>query len=93
MWGTWVTSATTTASTSSSGVAAPSGRSDAQEVILDALKRAGGSLDLHDKSSPEAIQDALGISKKSFKRAAGGLYRAKRIVIHDRGIDLVVDDT
>lgn len=65
------------------------GNDDAQQVILDALHRAGGSLDLHDHSPPAAIKSALGLSKKAFKRAAGGLYRARRIVIEDTGIRLV----
>jgi predicted RNA-binding protein (virulence factor B family) len=66
------------------------GMKDAQEVILAALKAAGGSLPLHDRSSPQEIARALGISKKAFKRGAGGLYKAKRIVIDEHGISLVV---
>lgn len=68
------------------------GSSDAQKVILAALERAGGALDLHDKSSPELIKERLGLSKKAFKRAAGGLYRQRRIVIDDEGIRLLDDD-
>lgn len=66
------------------------GMKDAQETILAALKAAGGSLPLHDRSSPQEIERALGMSKKAFKRGAGGLYKAKRIVIDERGITLVV---
>jgi len=65
------------------------GIQDAQQVILAALKRAGGSLPLHDRSPPEEIERALGMSKKAFKRGAGGLYKAKRIVIDENGIRLV----
>jgi predicted RNA-binding protein (virulence factor B family) len=65
------------------------GNQDAQEVILAALRQAGGSLPLHDRSSPQEISRTLGISKKAFKRGAGGLYKAKRIVIHDESISLV----
>jgi len=64
------------------------GIQDAREVILRALKQAGGSLPLHDHSSPQEISRALGISKKAFKRGAGSLYKAKRIVIHDESISL-----
>jgi predicted RNA-binding protein (virulence factor B family) len=65
------------------------GIEDAQEVILAALKQAGGSLPLHDRSEPKDISRALGMSKKAFKRGVGGLYKAKRIVIHDDGISLI----
>ena len=69
-----------------SGVA---GIHDAREAILAALRRAGGSLALHDKSSPEEIKRTLGLSKKAFKRGVGGLYKAKRIRLHDASISLV----
>ncbi len=59
------------------------------QYILDELKAAGGFIALHDKSSPEAIKDLLGLSKKSFKRAIGSLYKDKQIVIKDDGIELV----
>ena len=62
---------------------------DAQTVIVEALKAAGGFLPLHDKSSPSEIERALGLSKKAFKRGAGGLYKARRITIEDAGIRLV----
>jgi predicted RNA-binding protein (virulence factor B family) len=51
------------------------GVSDAREVILKVLAANGGALPLHDKSSPEAIQRILGMSKKTFKKAVGGLYK------------------
>ncbi|MCH2490762.1 MAG: S1-like domain-containing RNA-binding protein [Flavobacteriales bacterium] len=57
--------------------------------IYDELKAAGGFLPLHDKSDPEAIKNQLGMSKKSFKKAIGTLYREKQIVIKDDGIELV----
>ena len=65
------------------------GIKDAEETILAALRAAGGSLPLHDKSPPAVIERALGISKKAFKRGVGGLYKARKIVIEDDGIRLV----
>jgi uncharacterized protein len=65
------------------------GMKDAQETILAALKAAGGSLPLHDQSSPQAIERALGMSKKAFKRGVGGLYKARKIVIDEDGIRLL----
>ena len=58
------------------------------EEITAALQAAGGHLALHDKSSPDDIRDALGISKKAFKQAIGSLYRERRILIEPTGIRL-----
>ena len=58
--------------------------------ILEELKAAGGFLPLHDKSDPDAIKNELGMSKKSFKKAIGTLYRDKQIVLKEGGIELVV---
>jgi len=65
------------------------GMKDAEATILEALEAAGGQLPLHDRSSPAKIEQALGMSKKAFKRGAGRLYKAKQIVIDERGISLV----
>lgn len=56
------------------------------DQILTALQAAGGSLPLHDNSSPEEIRDTLGVSKKAFKQAIGSLYRARKIVIEPTAI-------
>lgn len=64
----------------------------AQDTILLALEGAGGFLPLHDKSDPEAIFSALGLSKKVFKRSVGGLYKARRIVLESDGIRLLEED-
>lgn len=65
------------------------GMKDAERKILAALERAGGSLALHDGSTPEQIERALGLSKKAFKRGVGRLYKARRITIGDGSIALV----
>ncbi len=51
--------------------------------ILDAIDKNGGVLNLTDKSDPEDIRDQLLMSKKTFKKSVGLLYREKRIVIED----------
>ncbi len=61
---------------------------DAKVVILEALIAAGGSLPLHDKSSPEEIGEALKLSKKVFKKAVGGLYKDRRVRISETGIHI-----
>ncbi len=59
------------------------------QYILDELKIAGGFLPLHDKSNPDDIKNELGLSKKSFKKAIGTLYKNKQIRIKEDGIELI----
>ena len=59
-----------------------------RETILAALKARDGFLPLTDKSSPEAIAEQLRLSKKSFKKAVGGLYKEGLIDITAEGIRL-----
>ena len=59
------------------------------QTILAALKAAGGALPLHDNSPPEEIRATLGISKKAFKQAIGGLFRDRLIFINAREVRLV----
>lgn len=58
-------------------------------TILKALKQNEGFLPLHDKSSPDEIKYQLGMSKKAFKNAVGGLFKQKLITISEEGIRLV----
>jgi hypothetical protein len=57
--------------------------------VLDELKAAGGFLPLHDKSDPDEIKNQLGLSKKSFKKAIGSLYKDKQITLKEDGIELI----
>ncbi len=59
------------------------------DLIMKELEDHGGYLNLNDKSDPEAIKDALQMSKKSFKKAIGTLYKQKLIEIKDDGIYLI----
>jgi predicted RNA-binding protein (virulence factor B family) len=59
-----------------------------RETILAALKAGGGFLPLTDKSSPEAIAELLRMSKKSFKKGVGGLYKEGLIDMTEDGIRL-----
>jgi len=58
-------------------------------VILDELEKEKGFLSVNDKSSPDQVYSVLGISKKAFKKAAGALYKQKKIEILPGGIRLV----
>ena len=60
----------------------------AKGKIMAALTRGNGILALHDHSSPAAIEAALGMSKKLFKKAVGGLYKAGLITLSEHGIAL-----
>ncbi len=56
--------------------------------ILEILKANDGYLDLNDKSDPDEISRRLEMSKKTFKKAIGGLFRQKLITIEDDGVRL-----
>jgi len=59
------------------------------QTIIDALKERDGILELNDKSNPEDIKQILGLSKKSFKKGLGYLYKQKLIEFHDKETRLV----
>jgi len=56
------------------------------QYIYEELTANNGFLPLHDKSEPDDIQSQLGLSKKSFKKAIGTLYRDRKILIKEDGI-------
>ena len=65
-------------------------RIDSQaERILSAIKDNNGVLKLHDKSPAEEIYQALGMSKKDFKKGVGALYKSKLIALHSDCISLL----
>lgn len=59
------------------------------ERIMDELRASRGFLRLNDNSHPEDIKTVLKMSKKTFKKAIGLLYKEKLIEIRDDGIYLV----
>ena len=61
------------------------------EKILADLQAGSGVSYLTDKSSPEEIKLKWHVSKGSYKKALGKLYKAKNIVIHNDRIELVKD--
>lgn len=58
------------------------------EQILSQLKAQGGFMPVTDKTAPELIYQWFGVSKKSFKKAAGALYKKKLIVLAKDGMRL-----
>lgn len=63
-------------------------RVDAAGKIHELLVEHDGYLPLHDKSSPDEIRNLLQMSKKTFKKAVGTLYREKKIELEEKGIRL-----
>jgi len=59
------------------------------QLILEELKATRGFLRLTDNSHPEDIKTVLKMSKKTFKKAIGALYREKVIEIKEDGIYLI----
>ena len=46
------------------------------ELLLNTIEDHGGFLELTDKSDPEEIREVMQMSKKSFKKAIGNLYKS-----------------
>ncbi|MDF4222842.1 MULTISPECIES: S1-like domain-containing RNA-binding protein [Maribacter] len=63
----------------------------AAKKIYEVLVDSGGFLGLHDKSAPEEIRDVFQMSKKTFKKGLGTLYRERKIKIESDGITLLDD--
>ncbi len=59
-----------------------------EQKILQWIDLEGGACEITDKSSPEVIYDAFGVSKKKYKMALGALYKDRRIVIEGDVIKL-----
>ncbi|PRP66665.1 S1 RNA-binding domain-containing protein [Nonlabens agnitus] len=61
------------------------------ETILETLRESpSGAIMITDKSSPDQIRHEFNMSKKSFKKAVGNLYKHKLINILDDRIELLV---
>lgn len=58
------------------------------KMIVAKLKEKGGTLNLHDKSTPDEINKELKMSKAGFKRAIGRLYKEGIIELKKDGIIL-----
>ncbi len=61
---------------------------DVTGIILNVLKKEGGFLPVTDKSPPETIYNLFKVSKKTYKKAIGAIYKKKLITIEHNGIKL-----
>ena len=59
------------------------------QALLELINDHDGFLDITDKSSPEAIKSVVQMSKKSFKKAVGALYKQRLIRLESDGIYLL----
>lgn len=61
---------------------------ESEDTIVNILKKTGGFIPCHDKSSPEEIKKVFSMSKKEFKRAIGGLFKKRILELKKNGIRL-----
>ena len=54
--------------------------------IMDELQQQGGFIAVTDKSRPKVIADLFGVSKKTFKKTIGNLYKKRMITLEKDGI-------
>ena len=59
------------------------------EFILQCLHENKGELRFSDKSDPDAIRAFFGMSKKTFKKALGTLYKEQKVTLSPDGTQLV----
>ena len=62
---------------------------DFSKTLYHYIADHGGRIGLNDKSPAEEIYDVFGVSKKTFKKAVGDLYKKRLILLHEDGIELV----
>lgn len=73
----------------------PTGRRETEDfaqTLLQWLKDNGGECPLGDKSDAEDIKRMFQVSKKTFKRAVGALYKQHLIVLESNGFRLTTED-
>ena len=62
---------------------------DFADTLLEYIRGNGGSTPLNDKTDADVIYNTFGVSKKTFKKAVGDLYKKRLIVLEvEQGIRL-----
>ena len=62
---------------------------DFADTLLEYIRSNGGSTPLNDKTDADVIYSTFGVSKKTFKKAVGDLYKKRLIVLEgEQGIRL-----
>lgn len=62
---------------------------DFSKTLLEYIEEHGGQIDFNDKSPAEEIYETFGVSKKTFKKGVGDLYKKRLIALAGDGIVLV----
>ena len=62
---------------------------DVTTTIVEILRARGGFINVTDKSTPDVIYEIFGMSKKTYKKAVGSLYKDRLITLEENGIRLV----
>lgn len=62
---------------------------NATDIILEYIENNDGYLNLHDKSTPQEIAAKFNMSKATFKKSIGILYRHRKVLIKSDGVYLV----
>jgi predicted RNA-binding protein (virulence factor B family) len=65
---------------------------EAKEELLSILNKNKGYLPLTDNSSPQEIYDKVHMSKKTFKKAVGGLFKQGLITLTKEGIYFITPE-
>ncbi|MDE6172778.1 MAG: GntR family transcriptional regulator [Bacteroides sp.] len=60
--------------------------SDFSKTLFQYIEEHGGRISLNDKSPAEEIYSAFGVSKKTFKKAVGDLYKKQLVTLEEDGI-------
>jgi predicted RNA-binding protein (virulence factor B family) len=59
------------------------------QLILEKLRERDGFLPVTDKSNPQIIYNLFKVSKKTYKKAVGALYKNRLIKLENNGIHLI----
>jgi uncharacterized protein len=60
------------------------------QKILEILREQGGFIAVHDQTDPQTIYRLFGVSKKTLKKAIGGLYKKRLISLDSDGIRPII---
>ena len=61
---------------------------DFSDLLLENIRSSNGFLPYTDRSDPEDIYRKFGVSKKTFKKAVGDLYKKRLIELEENGLRL-----
>ena len=65
---------------------------DFAETLLKYIRDHKGFTSFNDKSDAEEIYETFGVSKKTFKKAVGELYKMRLVSLQPNGISLNIED-